>query len=268
MAYFPMYIDLEGKPCTVVGGGTIAAGKARWLLEFGASVTIVAPEVTGELAMWAEAGRITLFGERVQVQGEPGQGCMAKPLRELLERSVLVVAATDDAAVNVCVSRFCGERHIPVNVADERELCSFYFPAIVKRGDVVVAVSTGGESPALAAHLRRELEEKVPEDAGSLAKELGACREYVHACVADAGQRKQVFEELLGQMIRKGERRLSRERLDQVIGEVCKKRREQQDEPEVDQKDDQGRHARKPSGTGADGPVPGKAAGAISRRCL
>lgn len=238
MAYFPLYIDIEGQPCTVVGGGNIAAGKVRCLLEFGAAVTVIAPEVTAELRLLAEAGRIVLreesfvpgnwedcmapTGER---QKEGRTAAAAQEQLAQIEGSTLVVAATDDAAVNASVSRFCKKRHIPVNVVDEKELCSFYFPSIVKRGDVVAAISTGGSSPALAARLRRELETQIPDSYGRAAKQLGACREYVHEQVTDAGQRKRVFEELLACALDReeadsAEDMLSREIIDRVIAQV------------------------------------------------
>lgn len=190
MAYFPLYIDIGEKTCVVVGGGRIATGKVRQLLEFGAEVTVVAPEVTEEIRKLADAGKITLKQRDVLAEKEAA-------VRALIEDSTLVVAATDQAPVNISISELCKEMHIPVNVVDEKELCTFFFPAIVKREDVVVAVSTGGTSPALAAKLRRELETAVPEEYGRAAAVMGTYREYVKKRVPDIRDRKRVYEVLL-----------------------------------------------------------------------
>lgn len=223
MAYFPLYIDIEGKKCIVVGGGKIATGKIRQLLEFGAAVTVIAPQVTEEIRKLVETGRITLEQRSVflgpgeetgqkeadpgagaaeaEARGEEAPGGMDRVVRALIENSALVVAATNQEDVNIRVSDLCKEMHIPVNVVDVKELCTFFFPAIVKREDVVVAVSTSGTSPALAARLRRELEAEVPEEYGRVAAVMGAYREYVKERVPDIRDRKKVFEALLARAL-------------------------------------------------------------------
>lgn len=192
MAYFPLYIELENKKCIVVGGGKVAAGKVRQLLSFGGNVTVIAPELAGELAQLAAEGQI------VWKQG-------VFPMEEVKEEDfadcALVVAATDQKDVNARVSKLCRIHGIPVNVVDVKELCTFFFPAIVKRQDVVVAVSTSGKSPALAARLRRELETEIPESYGMAADILGACREEVLERVPDIRERKRLFEALLTQLL-------------------------------------------------------------------
>lgn len=209
MAYFPLYIDIEGKRCIVVGGGRIATGKIRQLLEFGAAVTVIAPEVTEEIRELAETGQIILEQRAVFPEKETESG------ENVLKDSALVVAATNQEAVNVKVSRLCKEMHIPVNVVDVKELCTFFFPAIVKREDVVVAVSTSGTSPALAAKLRRELEAAVPEEYGRAAEVMGAYREYIKERVPDIRDRKKVFEALLSYAI--GEAEVGREDVDSIL---------------------------------------------------
>lgn len=208
MAYFPLYIDIGEKTCVVVGGGAVATGKVRQLLEFGAEVTVVAPEVTEEIRELADAGKITLKQRDVLAEKET-------EVRALIEDSTLVVAATNQAPVNISISELCKELHISVNVVDEKELCTFFFPAIVKREDVVVAVSTGGTSPALAAKLRRELETAVPEEYGRVAAVMGTYREYIKKSVPDIRDRKKVFETLLSLAMREGEVR--REDVDRIL---------------------------------------------------
>lgn len=204
MAYFPLYIEIEGKKCVVVGGGRIAAGKVRQLLEFKARVTVIAPEVTEEIKALAEDGKValeqrTVFGGKEEQTGElDGTVCA------LIRESALVVAATDQTTVNVKVSKLCKENHILVNVVDVKELCTFFFPAIVKREDVVVAVSTSGSSPALAAKLRRELETQIPKDYGRAAAVMGEYREYIKEQVSDISIRKRIFESLLVEVMENG----------------------------------------------------------------
>lgn len=203
MAYFPMFVDLTDKKCIVVGGGTVAAGKIRQLASFGADVTVIAPEVGDAVRALAK---------------QPGVSALFRPFEEKdIEGAALVVAATDDAAVNRQVSKLCKAAKIPVNVADEKELCSFYFPAIVRRGDVVAAVSTGGNSPALSAHLRRELEECVPERYGRAAETLGMYRETVKGAVPDAAARRRVFERMLARFL--AQDGLSMEEAETIIAE-------------------------------------------------
>ena len=192
MAYFPMCIDLTEKRCIVVGGGNVAAGKVRQLLEFGAAVTVAAPGLTKELMEQTQAGRITWLqrsvdrenpGAVLQQECEPATVGNEEPPSEPQQRAgmreragsaglrpaasedgndiMIVVAATDDPAVNRAVSVWCKKRRILVNVVDEPVLCTFFFPGIAKDGEVVVSVSTGGTSPALSARLRRRLSEEL-----------------------------------------------------------------------------------------------------------
>lgn len=187
MAYFPMYIELTDRKCLVVGGGNVAAGKIRQLVSFGAAVTVIAPEIGDEVRALAK---------------ERGVSLQIRPFEKRdIEGVALAVAATDDESVNRQVSTLCKAAGIPVNVADDKELCSFYFPAIVRRKDVVTAVSTGGNSPALAAYLRRELETHIPERYGRAAETLGAYREAVKDAVPDSAARRRVFERMLARYL-------------------------------------------------------------------
>lgn len=192
MAYFPLYIDLEQKECIVIGGGRIAEGKVRQLRAFGAAVCVISPEVTETLHKMAERGEIRWLCESFPI-GEEWE--------KMLAGCTLVVAATNRNDVNRKVSASCRQAGVPVNVVDVKELCTFFFPAIVRREDVVVGISTGGQSPALAARIRRELETAIPESYGRAAELLGACREEILARVPDAAERKKLFEEMLTELL-------------------------------------------------------------------
>ncbi len=141
---FPMFVKLAGRKCLVVGGGPIAEGKVEGLLASGATVVVVAPEVTEKIARWNDQGRLAWHARQFQPSD--------------LEGAFLVIAATGVDAVNEQVFREAEARGILCNAVDEPERCHFYYPAIVRRGPLQIAISTGGLSPALASRLRAELE--------------------------------------------------------------------------------------------------------------
>ena len=144
MDYLPIFLKLDGRPCAVIGGGEVAARKAGLLLDAGARVTVTAPALCEALAELAQQ-------ERIAHRARPFDPAA-------LDGATLVIAATDDRAVNAEVSRLAQQRRIPVNVVDDPELCSFILPAIVDRSPVIVAFSTGGRVPVLARRLRAQLE--------------------------------------------------------------------------------------------------------------
>ncbi|HHH36029.1 MAG TPA: uroporphyrinogen-III C-methyltransferase [Gammaproteobacteria bacterium] len=183
MDHLPVFLHIRGRRCLVVGGGEVAARKVALLLRAGAAVEVVAPHLGGALQGLAEAGRI-----RHQA---------AHYASDHLDGAALVVAATDDAALNRRVSEEARARNIPVNVVDQPALCSFIFPSIVDRSPVTVAVSTGGASPVLARMLRAHLEAVIPAGYGRLARLMGRFRSAVKARFGDSGQRRRFWEQLL-----------------------------------------------------------------------
>lgn len=179
MAYFPMFVQLEGSPCLVVGGGGIALRKVRALKDFGARVLVAADEILDEIkgmdgVTWQERGF----------------------LAEDLEGMALVVAATDNKEENHRISCLCREKRIPVNAVDQIEDCSFIFPAYLKEGEVVAAFSSGGQSPIVAQYLKEQARPQVTGLLGDLAAQLGDMRRTVKK-MEPAGRRKAVYEELL-----------------------------------------------------------------------
>ncbi len=144
VAYYPVFLDLKGRRCVVIGAGEVAERKGRQLMSCGGEVTFISPEVTeGVRALRAE-GRAA-WEERPYRAGD-------------LEGTFLAIAATDDAQVNQQVTREAEERKVLLNVVDVPELCQFIAPAVVERGPVTVAISTSGTSTALARKLRESLE--------------------------------------------------------------------------------------------------------------
>jgi siroheme synthase-like protein len=175
--YYVACLDLEGRRCLVVGGGRVALEKALALLACGAEVTVVAPQVADELA----AQPVEVLAREYQVRDLDGR--------------FLVVAATDDAAVNGAVSSDADRRNLLCNVADVPELCSFILPAVHRRGPITVAVSTGGASPALAQWLRDRFAAQIGFEHEQLAGELRRLRPWVKRNFATYEERRDWFRE-------------------------------------------------------------------------
>jgi uroporphyrin-III C-methyltransferase / precorrin-2 dehydrogenase / sirohydrochlorin ferrochelatase len=164
---FAMFLKLQGRRCLVVGGGTIAEGKVRGLLASGAIVTVVAPDVTSEVAAWAAGGQLTWHAREFRSTD--------------LEDALVVISATDgsatnDPGLNARVFAEAEARGVLCNAVDDPEHCHFYFSSVVDRGPLQIAISTTGYSPALAQRLRQELETLYGEEYASWVTRLGASR--------------------------------------------------------------------------------------------
>jgi precorrin-2 dehydrogenase/sirohydrochlorin ferrochelatase len=157
--YFPAFLDLRGRRCLVVGGGEIGERKTRALLECGARVTVVSPSFTPGLVALAEIGQI----ER-----------RARTLRRAdLRGCALVIAATGDARADEAMAALARDARVLVNVVDRREHCDFIMPSVLRRGELQIAVSTGGRSPALARDIRRRLEPLFGPELGEVVERVG-----------------------------------------------------------------------------------------------
>jgi precorrin-2 dehydrogenase/sirohydrochlorin ferrochelatase len=181
--FYPLFLELQGRRVLVVGGGAVAERKVESLLAAGASVTVVAPDVTEVLKKLAAAAAIQLQ-QRKFTAGD-------------LEGMALVISATNDPTAQDAIASAARARGILINTVDQPELCDFIVPAIVRKGDVVLALSTSGRSPALAAALRARLEGVITDDVARAADILGKVRHEVHSRFADPDRRKQVFEEIV-----------------------------------------------------------------------
>ncbi len=183
MDFLPIFLNLQNRPCAVIGGGEVASRKISLLLDAGAQVTVCAPVLCDTVRRWAEAGRVRHLNQEFHP--------------DVLAGSVLVIAATDDAAVNRRVSETARTRGIPVNVVDQPALCSFIMPSIVDRSPLIIAVSTGGRSPVLARLMRARLESLIPSGYGSLARLVAAFRDKVKQTFKHPPRRRQFWEEVL-----------------------------------------------------------------------
>jgi precorrin-2 dehydrogenase/sirohydrochlorin ferrochelatase len=182
--FYPVFIDLQSRSTLVVGGGAVAERKVESLLGAGASVAVVSLDATPLLRKWADAGRIALS---------------LRPFEDSdLDGRVLVISATDDPEVQKQIHAAGARRNILVNTVDIPELCDFIVPAVVRRGDVLIAVSTSGKSPALAAALRAKIEAMLPGDVARAARVLGAARDSARRRWATPEERKRAFERVIG----------------------------------------------------------------------
>ncbi|HHO2168644.1 siroheme synthase CysG [Aeromonas hydrophila] len=184
MDYLPIFCRLDNKPVLLVGGGEVAERKARLLLDAGAQLTVVAPELDPELAELAANGSIEwLAGEFAPQQ---------------LAGKWLVVAATDRREVNALVYQSANQAQIFANVVDDPKRSSFIMPSIIDRSPLMVAISSGGKAPVLARLLREKLEALLPQHLGAVAAFAGSLRERVKARFASMGERRRFWERLLG----------------------------------------------------------------------
>jgi precorrin-2 dehydrogenase/sirohydrochlorin ferrochelatase len=181
--FYPVYLNLKNKRVVVIGGGAVAERKVESLLGTEAFIKVVSPEVTPRLDALAAAGQIQLQ-RRAYTTGD-------------CEGVALVFSATDDAAVSRAVFDDATEAGALVNTADKPALCDFIMPAVVRRGDIAVAVSTGGTSPSLAAQLRDKIATLIGPEYAQLAELLAAVRPEIQRRISDEEQRKALHYRIL-----------------------------------------------------------------------
>lgn len=179
MAYFPMFVELDGRRVLIVGGGRVALRKAEKLLPYGAQITVTAPVICDEL--------LRLPGLRIVKE---------KFHDELLRDADMVIAATDDRELNAHISRLCREERIPVNVVDDSELCSFLFPCLIQKGRLSIGISTGGASPSAAISIKNRIGDCVPDKTDEILDYLADIRDTVKTGFPEEKTRSRIFREL------------------------------------------------------------------------
>ncbi len=182
MSLLPIFLKLEGRRCLLVGAGNVALDKIGSLLKTGLRLRVVAPEARPEVRQLALEGKL----EWIQRPFE----------QSYLDGNFLVVTATDVSEVNAEVYRGALERNILCNSVDDIPNCDFFFGSVVSRGDLQIAISTAGESPAFAQRLRREIDEQLPEDLGPWLASLGQLRREVLATHPPGEARKSLLHQL------------------------------------------------------------------------
>lgn len=206
MACFPMFMELNNRPCLVVGGGRVALRKVQVLLDFGAVVRAAAPAICAELRKLAkEPVRTVKTAGEMDAAEKPRLLLYEREFREEDIRDVqLVVAATDDAQLNHHIAELCRAAGIPINAVDQPEDCTFFFPAYVKEGDVVAAFSSSGASPVLTQYLKEREKEILTPQIGEIGDYLGRIRPIVRERIPEEAARSAFYRSLLKQILETG----------------------------------------------------------------
>src|SRR5437773_891888 len=178
---FPMFLKLSARPCLVLGAGTIAESKIAGLLEAGGRVRVVAPEATPQVRSWAQSNSI----EWHQRSFQPDD----------LDGMFLVVAATSSTELHQHIFAEATRRGVLCNIVDVPALCDFYYPSVVQRGALQIAISTAGLSPALAQRLRKQLEDQFGPEYEEWLVQLGEAREELHSAKMDPEERKRLLHQ-------------------------------------------------------------------------
>lgn len=184
---YSISLDLKDKECLVVGGGQVAERKVRSLLECGARVRVVSPEISPGLANLAEEGKITFRHGYYHASD--------------LEGVFLVIGSTDQEAVNQQVADDCSARNLIVNIVDDPTKGNFFVPAVVRRGSLTIAVSTDGKSPMLARKIREELEKAFGPQYEEFLDMLGELREDVIRNVSNQDEKREILENFVDDMV-------------------------------------------------------------------
>lgn len=187
MAFFPFYMDVSNKKIVIFGGGKTACRKAVQMLAFGADITVISPFFLDELSQLSDRNTsvqsITLI--RKKFSGDD------------INQADFVIAATDDPEVNTKIYKACKSKKILVNSVDKIEECDFIFPAVIQDENVVISVSTGGESPLLAAEIKREIKKSINKNYGKISRQLGSVRNKIKAEIKTYESRKKAFQMLI-----------------------------------------------------------------------
>ncbi len=183
MKYYPVHLDINNRKVLVVGGGSVGTRKVKTLLDCGARVTVVSPEVSRQLRELAASGDIKLAERSYQ--------------SEDLNGVFVVIGATDDERLNQQISSDADRLNTLCNIADRPEVCNFILPSIVQRDDLVITISTSGQSPALAKKLRKALENQFGEEYGTLLQLMGAIRKKLLQQAHKPEAHKPLFEQLI-----------------------------------------------------------------------
>jgi len=179
---FPMFMKLAGKQCLVVGAGKVGEPKIGGLIDTGARIDVVAIAASGQVREWADAGKIELELRAFSASD--------------LDRKFLAVVATASNTLNLLIYREAQRRGVLCNVVDVPEYCDFFYPAVVRRGDLQIAISTAGRSPSLAQKLRQQLERQFGEGYAAWVTQLGETRRLILASDLDKERKSELLHSL------------------------------------------------------------------------
>ena len=205
MGYLPISMNLDGRRCVVAGGGEVAERKVLALLEAGARVCVISPKLTTELQRLASTDAFEHLA----------RGWKSGDLKDCL----LAFAATDDAEVHRAIAREARALRVPINVADEPELCDFIMPSVVCRGDLQIAISTSGASPALASRIRRELQVIIGPEYETVTQIMRAARTYLRKRRHDSRERARILQAIAGSDIAEHVRQADWAAIDRLLNQ-------------------------------------------------
>lgn len=206
MRYYPICLDIKERLCLVVGGGQVGTRKVHTLLDCGARVTVVSPEATEELAALARQDRIVWEQRAYRAEDQEG--------------AFLVIGATDMETLNSQIHLDAERAGRLCNIADQPERCNFVLPAIIQQGDLMIAISTSGKSPAFAKHLRRLLEAQFGPEYAIFLDLMGAVRQRLLQQAHAPEAHKPIFERLISQGLLEMIRQDDRQGIDGMLAEV------------------------------------------------
>jgi precorrin-2 dehydrogenase/sirohydrochlorin ferrochelatase len=183
MKYYPVLLDIRHKKCLIVGGGSVGSRKAASLLACGAEVTVVSPLISDTLRNQMTKNNLVILERSFQASD--------------LDGMFLVIGATDDEVLNQEISAEAHRRNILCNIADRPKVCNFILPSIIQRGDLLIAISTSGQSPAFARKVRQDLEKQFGPEYEAFLKVMGAIRQHLLAQAHAPEAHKPIFEKLI-----------------------------------------------------------------------
>ncbi len=202
MAYFPIFTQIEGKRCLIIGGGKVAARKVHILLEYGADVVVVAEKVCVEIK-----------------ESLPEKNVFEHDFAFFeteIRKAFLVVAATSNREENHHIAELCHTCNVLVNVADSEAESSFIFPSVVRRGDISIGINSGTGSPTVSKHIRKQIEKAVPDYYADIAVFMGELRQYVKANFKEESQRRYILKTAAAQAFSE-ERVLNEKEIEEII---------------------------------------------------
>lgn len=191
MGYFPLFVNLSQIPCLIIGGGNVATRKIKTLLGYGANCFIIAPSVSSELEeiVKQSCGSNSIYLIRENIEKKGVSYWIEK------EKWGLVLCTTNNPKTNEEVAFCCHEKKIPVNVADNQELCSFFFPSTIYKQPISIGITTSGASPLLSSHLRKKIETLIDTSCVDMAKRMASERQKLKETIKDEKERKRRLKE-------------------------------------------------------------------------
>ena len=206
MKHYPLFLDIKNKKCLVIGGGSVAERKVKNLLAYDAKVYIISTKLNNALQELVAGGKVCYRGTNYHTAE--------------LDGACLVFCATNNHAVNSAIAKDCAQKNIPVNVIDKPSLCTFIVPSTVVRGDLQLAISTGGKSPALAKVLRKKLEADFGPQFKEFIDYIGNMRNLVINNIEDLEQRSYILKNLVDNLtidlVKQGDIEQAKERVKSV----------------------------------------------------